>query len=110
MLAWFDPNCRSIADERAFQQAHRAWVAEEMRNDQLQSNRLWSEAIAIGNDDFIENIRRQLKEKNTVGKKVTCGNMTVLKEPHLAYNALFDSKKGALNPKNEYYLDLTIGY
>jgi len=43
-----------------------------------------------------------------VGKKVTCGNMTVLKEPHSAYNALFDAKKGTLSPKNEYCLGLTI--
>ncbi len=59
----------SIDDERAFQQAHRAWVEEELKNDKLQKSRIWSEAIAIGNEDFIENIHRQLKEKNTVGKK-----------------------------------------
>ncbi len=40
-----------------------SWVEEEL-NDQLQRNRLWCEAIAIGNDDFRENIHRRLKAKN----------------------------------------------
>jgi len=96
----------SIADERKFQQAHRAWVEEELKNDQLQKNWLWSEAIAIGNDDFVKDIHRRLKDKEIVGKMVTCGSMTVLKEPHSSYNTLFDGKKAALSLKNTYRIDV----
>ncbi len=74
--------CFSIADEKKFQQAHHAWVEEELKNNQLQRNRLWSEAIAIGNNDFVEDIHCRLKDKNIVGKMVTYGSMTVLKEPY----------------------------
>ncbi len=85
-------------------------IFQDLTHSVLQRNRLWSEAIAIGNNDFLENIHSQLKEKNnTVGKKVTCGNMTVLKEPHSAYNALFDAKKGPVSPENTYCIDVTGG-
>lgn len=97
----------SIGDERKFQHAHRSWVEEELKSNQLQRNRLWSEAIAIGNEGFIEDVHHQLKNKTIVGKAVTCGSMTVLKEPHSPYNTLFGSKKVALSHKNTYYIELT---
>ena len=87
--------------------SHPAWVEEEMRNDQLRRISLWSEAIAIGNDDFRENIRRQLKGKNTRGKMVTDDGMTVLKEPHSTYTTLFDDKKMVLSHENSYLWDIT---
>ena len=71
------------------------------------ANRLWSEAIAIGNEGFIEDVHHQLKNLTIVGKTVTCGSKTVLKEPHSPYNTLFGSKKVALNHKNTYYIELT---
>ena len=99
----------SIADERKFQQAHHAWVEEELKNDQLQRNRLWSEAIAIGNDDFVKDIHCQLKDKDIVGKKVICDSMTVLKEPYPPYTTFFDGKKVVLSPKNTYFIGISAG-
>ena len=34
---------------------------------------------ATGNEDFIEDVHHQLKNKTIVGKTVTCGSMTVLR-------------------------------
>jgi len=41
---------------------------------------------------------------------VTCGSMTVLKEPHSSYNTLFDGKKAALSLKNTYRIDVIWRY
>ena len=54
---------------------------------------------------FAESIIFQ--EEIRAGKPVTCGGMTVLKEPHSPYNTLSGSKKVALSHKNTYYIELT---
>jgi len=86
-----------MSDENTFQQTHHTWVDEEMKNDPLQRNRIWSEAIAIGNNDFVEDVNRRLKDK---------GNL-VSKEPATAYSTLFDGKKGPLSYENTYYIGAT---
>ncbi len=84
----------SMSYENMFQQTQRSWVEEEMKNDQLQRNHLWTEAIAIGNNGFVEDVNRQIKDK--------C-NM-VLKEPSATYSILF-IVKGALSYENICYVD-----
>ncbi len=65
------------------------------------------EAIAIGNDDFVEDIHRRLKDRDVNGKIVTGGSMSVLKEPLPPYNTLLDGKKEPLSYENTYCIDVT---
>ena len=63
----------------------------------MTKNRLWSEAVAIAGNDFVEDVNRRLKDK---------GDM-VLKEPPAAYSTLSDGKKEPLSYENTDYIDAT---
>ncbi len=50
----------SIDNQERFRQEHRHWVEAELQGDVKKRKSLWSESIAIGSEEFIENIQQQL--------------------------------------------------
>jgi hypothetical protein len=93
----------SIQDENYFRQEYAAWVDKELHNNALTRNPLWSESIAVGSESFITNTREKLASRARKRSTVSTNNMTVLKEPHIPYNAHFDAKKVPLSPENAYF-------
>ncbi len=57
-------------------------------------------------DEFQKYLQSEKSEEDTEDKKMTSGSMKVLKEPHSAYNALFDGKKWPINYENTYFCEL----
>jgi putative transposase len=43
-----------------FQQAHREWVTEALSRESVVRERNWSEAIAVGNVNFVEKVKSEL--------------------------------------------------
>ena len=76
-----------------FQKAHREWVEAAINQSENNRESHWTESIAVGNDNFIKEIKNKLAVR-TVGRKVReIMDGFELREPEFPYNALFDAKK-----------------
>jgi hypothetical protein len=71
------------------QQAQQAWIKDALEKNNSQRNGKWTEAIAVGDEAFFENIRKQLdiKVKSRRIKKNQDGYE--LSEPEIPYNSYF---------------------
>jgi len=71
------------------QQVQQEWIEDAIEINNNQRDGKWTEALAIGNEDFLENIRQQLgiKAKSRRIKKNNEG--FELSEPDIPYNAIF---------------------
>jgi len=92
----------SMRNEREFLEEHRGWVKNELQQSNLTRNRDWSESIAVGNKGFTADIQQQLASRAHKRSIVPVNGSTVLKEPEITYNTVFDGKKRALSPENTY--------
>ena len=82
----------------AFQSAHRNWVVETITEDKLKRNDIWSESIAVGSKEFVENTHQAL---GILAKGRRCeseGDSFHLKEERVFYH--FDPKNVQLSPEN----------
>jgi len=48
-----------LSEVAEFQQAHRRWVDDSLTRERAREGR-WSEAIAVGNLNFVEKVKREL--------------------------------------------------
>ena len=78
------------------------WIDNELNNNASARNPLWSESIAVGSEPFIMEIQEKLASRARKRSAVSANGTTVLKEPQIPYNALFDVKKVLLSHKNAY--------
>jgi len=92
----------SIQGEEAFLEEHRSWIDEELRNNSLMRDHSWSESIAIGSRAFTSSIKQQLSSRAGNRSVILENGATILKEPEISYNTVFDCKKGLLSHKNTY--------
>ncbi len=63
----------------------------------------WTESIAVGNRQFVEDTKTKLGMKAQGRKVVENNDQFELKELYAPYNALFDTEKAHLSPENMYY-------
>jgi len=71
------------------QQVQQEWIEDALEINNKKRDGKWTEALAVGNEDFLENIRQQLgiKAKSRRIKKNIEGYE--LSEPDIPYNAIF---------------------
>jgi len=96
----------SIDDQIDFRQEHRQWVEAELLKDVAKRKSLWSDSIAIGSKEFVENIHLQLGLRAKGRSVVIEEEGAVLKEAPTPYNTLFEGERSALRPGNSYFLDV----
>ena len=89
--------CGMQSDQQLVAQ-HSEWVEQAIQGDVLKRQGRWSEALCVGSEKFVEQIKHQL---GSVGRKVQedCGAY-VLREPDAAYTVHFDAKKEPLSMDN----------
>jgi putative transposase len=95
----------SIAD---FQVAHRQWVAEALQADSMARDDRWSESVAVGSEQFVEQIKTELG--SAVGRRqIVAENRTYsLREPCLPYSHLCGGKNEVLSRNNVYPWDVIV--
>lgn len=90
-------------DSEQFRDNHRQCV-EESINIKREPN--WTEAVAVGSNDFIERTKDRLKA-DARGRSIENDDGTyVLKETQNSYSTVFNTEKDSLSRKNEYYWDI----
>jgi putative transposase len=83
-----------------FQQAHRHWVTEALSRESLVREGNWSEAIAVGNLNFVEKVKSELGSKATHREMTQLQGTYVLCEDGEAYGRDFGGKSEPLSLEN----------
>ena len=68
----------------------------------------WTESIAVGNRQFVEDTKDKLGIKVQGRKVVERNDKFVLKEPCAPYNVHLDTEKDLLRSENMYYWDENV--
>lgn len=80
-------------EQRSFQKTQQQWIEAALANKISERNPLWSEAVAVGRERFVEDLKNKLgrraKGRNIIADK---GVMS-LRESVAPYNVLFTPKK-----------------
>jgi putative transposase len=83
-----------------FQQAHRRWVDDALTRESMAREGRWSEAIAVGNLNFVEKVKSELGFR-AAHRGVLDGSGTyALREQGEAYGSNFGGKNEALRSEN----------
>jgi REP element-mobilizing transposase RayT len=95
----------NVAD---FQVGHRQWVDAALRMSAMTRDDRWSESVAVGSEQFVEQVKTELG--SAVGRRqIATENKTyTLREPSPPYNHLFDGNNGALSQSNAYLWDTIL--
>ena len=97
--------CGAI-DPVQFRYDHKHWVEEAINNGKAIKEPTWSESIAVGSKEFIEEIKGKLGMK-AIGRKVIKNDENyTLKEPQSSYDTLFTPEMAPLSLKNAYFWDV----
>ncbi|WP_136806493.1 transposase [Desulfosediminicola flagellatus] len=96
----------AVKEDHIFRQLHREWVEQELLNDVSSRQSFWSEAVAVGNENYIQNIQRELVGRIPGRSIISESESSILKEPTTPYSTLFDTQKCILRPQNTYFLSI----
>ncbi|MBU0942905.1 MAG: transposase [Proteobacteria bacterium] len=95
----------AVKDENCLRKEHGEWVETELKNKACRRNPLWSEAVAVGSERYIQDIHKRLGGRG-VGRSMVSDNKDTiaLKEPRPPYSTLFIGKKGLLSQDNAFFI------
>ncbi|MDD2235159.1 MAG: transposase [Eubacteriales bacterium] len=82
--------------------AHAEWVEESLKADRHERDRKWSQAIAVGSEDYIEHIKKDLGMKVIYRKTNQVIEGFELREDQFSYNTDFDPQNAGLSHNNSY--------
>ena len=98
-------NLLGINDDIQLMESHRQWVEEILRSGSNKRDAKWSESIAVGDKDFVAEVKSKLGAQ-AIGRKIqgTGDNEDYeLREAKTPYTPLFASQKRPLSPENSYF-------
>lgn len=87
---------------------YKQWVEDAINNNVYAREPSWTESIAVGNRQFVEDTKVKLGLKAHGRKVIESKDKFVLKEPYVPYNIHYDTEKEHLRPENIYYWDENI--
>jgi hypothetical protein len=83
-----------------FQQAHRLWVKDSLTRQRMAREDRWSEAIAVGNLNFVERVKSELGHKAAHRKAIEADGAYALREQSESYRVDFSGKNEALSSEH----------
>ena len=83
-----------------FQQAHRQWIDDSLKRDRKAREGRWSEAIAVGNLNFVEKVKSELGFKAAHREVIEGDGTYALREQSESYGSNFTGKNEALSSGN----------
>jgi len=81
---------------------HRNWVEGVLKNGSNQRDAKWTEAIAVGDKEFVMETKAKLDAKAIGRRELENNEGYELKEPQSPYNRVFDPERGSLRPKSDH--------
>jgi len=92
-----------LSDFESFQSSHEKWIFAELnKKDHIRKTR-WTKSIAVGSDSFIRSVKKRMRSL-AIGREIQSSEeSSQLREEMIPYNALFDTGKCDMGPKNTFY-------
>ena len=91
-----------IKDNTQLSVYHRNWVEEVLENGSNQRDAKWTEAIAVGDKEFVMETKAKLGAKAIGRRELENDEGYELKETQRPYNRVFGTEKCNLRAKNDY--------
>jgi hypothetical protein len=85
---------------------HAKLVDDVLKADRYGRDRKWSTAIAVGSEDYIDHIKKELGIKVVHRKKNRINKDFELREDEFPYSADFDLQKAGLRQDNRLFWDI----
>ena len=85
---------------------HSQWIDECIKQNKMIRDEKWSQSIAVGDKQYVENIKTQLGVKAKHRKIHENEGSFELREDQVPYTADFDTEIKGLSPKNTYFLNV----
>ena len=95
-------------DIARFQEAHRRWVEQALRESADPRDPRWSEAIAVGSRSFVEKIQIELGLKAKYRDVSEAAGTYTLREPAVPYMPIFGCKSDLLRLNNAVFWERTL--
>ena len=86
-------------------QIHNGWVEDELKSAKLLRDLVWSQNLAVGHKDFVENIKTALGVTVHYRSVVEDNGAYALKEPAVPYTAHLEGEKSVLRAENTVLLE-----
>jgi REP-associated tyrosine transposase len=83
-----------------FQKAHREWVEAGSSGDIARRVERWSESIAVGSEEFVEQVKNELGFKAQHREVFMADGLYTLRELVPPYGGHFNRENEALRPNN----------
>ena len=87
------------------QQIHKGWVEDELKSAELQRDPVWSQNLAVGHKDYVEDTKTALGISGRYRSVVENNDAYVLKEPVVPYKAHIACEKSVLSAENTVLLE-----
>jgi putative transposase len=87
---------------------HGKWIEESLKSDKLVREKKWSQSIAVGSKEYVENIKSKLGIRAIHRQINESNNGFELKEIQAPYNADFGDKNARLSAENSYYWNVFL--
>ena len=96
-------NILGFSDNATMRRTYSQLLDQKLLSNSLQRQVVWTQSIAVGNEDFISETKRKLAS-SALGRDVHDRDGVVeLRDPNVSYNAHFDPEKPVLSPENTYF-------
>jgi REP element-mobilizing transposase RayT len=92
-----------LADNEQLGRSHKKWVEEILKSRISRRDTKWTESIAIGSRQYVEETQTKLGTKAKRRSIVENNEAYELRESQSAYNHVFDPKKACLRQNNIYF-------
>ena len=85
-------------------EVHSQWIDKSIKQDKMIRDEKWSQSIAVGDKQYVENIKTQRGVKAKQHRKIhENGDSFELRGDQAPYTANFDTEIKGLSPKNTYF-------
>lgn len=95
-----------LGSEILLKQAHSEWIETALKAGNHKRERKWSNAVAIGSESYIENIKKNLGVRAIHRETNASDNGFELREDKFPYNVDFDTKNDGLSLDNSRFLSV----
>lgn len=101
--------CCGLSSDEQLRKEHRQWMEEAIHHNRGNGQEPeCTDAIAVGSEAFVDEIRKKLQATQAGRKVREAGDHYELREQGAAYNAYFAPEKVVLSTENTYFLDLNV--
>lgn len=102
------PDVERVCGSERFSESAGQWVEQGLENGLMMRDDRWSELIALGNREFVENARDELGAKALHRDVIEADGVYTLREQAEAYGLSFVTQSEALRAKNTFFWNETV--